>query len=580
MVAEAAKENNQDPAAQVEKYRTEYRSLVEQNKSLTDEDKKVCLAWLETDPGSRDLKALKDRIDHFKQGGTGGALNEAVVEKTVQYRQIMDKLKQEGAIRGETIKDRIAWFEKLSFKEKAEILNTLDHKRDDAFDPKRKATHDAFKKLVSYFGNVPAYREFLGKEQKDREKMLAEFTEKKKAVSSGVLPSIVRGKLRIECGKVDVDACKKMMSEAQQKHAELKARYLKLPPLVQEEHKKELKEKQLPEREAFIGKLEQEIATLTSQYRGKIRSMQQPNAHGLTLFSNVPENVPGSSASTYMNHFEQKLTLKGMRDFVDHDDLDNPRRGELVTTMGTEILPRMKPTEQNKAIADFNRADLDGSQGKEGREQMVPKLRAITGAASSTESKGWIQKAIGRLLRSSKHSEIDKKFQTWSVVNEVAERRKRFKLVKHEREDLTQKAAEHGQDETLRRTFAFEAATRLETLRKEDGGVKVKLDPLETHQDARESWRRVLKQDVDDPNAKLAGDVELRTKSGDLVVDERQYQKGELQRELEEVKKDLMPVLEAEAVTEGVAFDAQTAQQVLEDEDWQTHGKEEIRKGA
>ncbi len=132
----------------------------------------------------------------------------------------------------------------------------------------------------------------------------------------------------------------------------------------------------------------------------------------------------------------------------------------------------------------------------------------------------------------------------------------------------------------LKRTSALDSAVHSEHLREHEGGLKIKMDTMETYGAERSEVKRVLKRDVDNQNAQLAGDLTLRTRTGEEVRDAREYQRGELQRELTRVREAISPLLIQEASAEGIGATEKDIKEELQKTDWKALAKEVIRKAA
>lgn len=576
----AAKENYEQPTGDsaVSQLRDEYRQIVDkkaQEKSLLPKDREACLKWLEQDSESRDPQALKMRIDHLKSSG----VDQKIKDQRDQYLKELEPRAKSGLIREETMQERLDWFlNKLSFQEREEILKTKDGKKDDLFNKDRVEVFNQFKDLYKYFSYLPLHKKFAGLELDDRKKMVAELKAKKGLLTGGVLPTIVREKLKAECADSDLDTCKKLVAEAQMKHNAQKERFRKLPRPVQKEYMEKFKDLLLPARQSLLADIEQKIGRYSEQYRAQIKEKQRPDSDGLTLFSNVPEDVPASSSKRYMDWFSRELNIKEMGDAVSNSDLNNPERKQRCEEMKA-ILKTLPPKDKSSAISEFNKADLERRREIIARYPNVEK--GASSAPASAEKKGFIQRMIRRIAGSSNHADIEQKIEAFGIGNEIAERRKRYQISHGDRENLNAKAAERGQTETVKRTQKLENAIHSEHLKeKETGGVKIRMDTLETYQGERHALRRALKVDLDNPNAQLAGDIHLKTRTGDVINDAREYQRGELKRQLTTVEQSMENAVAAEAALQGETIDKKAIQEELKKTDWKNLAKETIRRAA
>ena len=581
--ATTAKENNEaeKKTGDVEALRAKCKVLIdkkgEDNQISSEEDVAENRAWLESNPASRDPKELRAFIANYEKAV---ALDKDLLhqwEEKLNRMAKSDDPKKPPLLAAKSISDYVAWFRKQKTGKKMEYL-----KKSDLDDSNREKTVSEFMAAIETAGKVPGISagklqmRFANADLQNREKIVAELKKKSWLIASGVLPTIVRAELWRRCIDASEEKCAQLVAEAQHTHNIQKARFVDLSPVIQEEVREEFKKMLLPAREAFLIKLEKELQEYEGRYSGKMHQKQQPDKTGLNLFSNRPESESDSSAAKYMDWFKNKLTRKGMRDAINHDDLDRDERSEKRDEMA-KILTS-KPQERRAAlISKFNAAELSGrsililEQQKEARTGSGP---------GEGEKKGVLRTLLRRLLLSSQHEEVGKTMETFSVVNEITERRKRFKLAHHVRDKTASKAHEEGLAETLDETKKLEQNTTLDPLREKDGGIRVKLDTLESHKDARTQWKQVLKPNLGDPNVKLSADMTLRTRTGEEVIDERQYQQGELRGELDRVKDAITPLLQQEARAHGLGATEKETQEVLDGADWKHLGDEVIRKAA
>lgn len=566
----ASRENyEQKPETNAINLREEYRKIVEQRaqeKSLLPKDKDACLKWLEQDSEGRDPQALKMRIDHLKSS----SMEQKIKEQRDLYLKELEPRAKSGIIREETMQERLDWFlNELSFLEREEILKTKDSKKDDLFSEERVKVFNDFKKVFKYFAYLPLYKKFVGLELTDRKNLVAQLQVKEALLKSVVLPTIVREELKQKCVEASVDTCKKLVEEVEGKHTQLKDRFHRLPGPVQKEYLKKFKEALLPKRQSLLVEIEGKIRSYREKYSRKIKEKQTPGADGLTLFSKVSENVPGSSAYRYMHEwFLSKLTLKKMAEAIDVDpDLDNPERAKLCNDMG-KILKTLPPKDKAGAIEKFNRAN------RAGRRSLIAQH---SGAHPETagifqKAKEWLTGTIKNIMFSSKHTKVEETREAYAIGEVVAEQRRRYQIANHDHADAKP-------SEMVKKTEEFEKAVHSEYLHGPDGKVEINLTRLKTYKTDRKGVLRALKPTVYDPNAQLADTFRLRRRSQELVRgDVTEGYRDELEWARGELRESVGNVLETEALGQGLSIDKKEMQEVLEQTDWKTLGKEVIRK--
>lgn len=461
------------------------------------------------------------------------------------------------------------WFRDQPASKKSEFL-----KKCDLDDPARVKTKAEFDELNKKFPDVRLRAKFLESDLEGRQRIVSDLKEKKKIIEGIViLPSIVRSALFHSCANVDVATCKKTAAETQKKHAELKKRFISLPPLVQEENRENFKEMLLDEREKWLAGIEIKIRQLTASFKDKIRQKQQPDATGLNLFSNISEKTPGSSSNTYTDWFQNKLTINGMKASLQHSDLDDPKRETRRKEM-SEILPMLGASDRERAKQEFNSSDL------EKREQITAKYRNSKNSTDG-EKRGFFQGILHRVLRSESSKTLKQKIETYSIVREITKRRRRFRLLHHATSNNTMgKAAADESTHVLKSSAEFEKATELGKMRKDNGKVQVKLETLELNQDARTQWRRFLKPDIDNKEAQLAADISLKTRAGNEVNDEEIYRRTELAAELAQVKSTAMPLINEAVRNSGIVMSSPQLKQELDSADWEANAKSVLKKAA
>ena len=222
-----------------EKLREEYKQKVS-NSELPPKDKEVCLKWLQNDPESQKTDALQMRLKHFD-----GAVKSVKNQEAGFKKQIKEEIQKE-LFSDASEKEYMKWFTTdLSFAERAKYLQ---EKNSALHDPARKKTFEEFEALFRDFTSIPhsassaLQKRFLTADLQKRQKIVVEMKQKKTLIEESMLPSVIREALKSECINGDAKACKEKIGSAQKKHKELKGRFLKLPPLVQEEYREMFKE--------------------------------------------------------------------------------------------------------------------------------------------------------------------------------------------------------------------------------------------------------------------------------------------------------------------------------------------------
>lgn len=512
-----------------EHLQTQYRELVGRSFILSEKDKAAMLDFLQTEEG-KNPDALKTRIEHFPQA-------EKSVEKLNQeYNEQLKKEKETGRIAEKSIEAYEKWFKGLSIKEKTEFVKS---KSTDLHNPKRQKLLDAFN----------------GKAQLD-----------------GVfIPAAVRNEFRDKFFSGDLEEREALLKQIAAKHKSLKERFLKLPKEVQQRFRNQFKELGLADREKLLKTIAEKKGngepSPEKREAEKVESQRLERDFGAKMKKMVAENlISPLSVSAYQKWFSG-LRLDEKRQALQHCDLDNPERKRV-----RDEFYKFPPETQKKYDLRFRNADLN-------KRKLI--LDSIKQSEKPSEQKSsWIRNFLRRFTLSSGRSDIKEKIETFAITNEIAERRHRFRLTHHTREESTQKAEKSGLDKTAKDSRRLAQATELSALQKAKGGIKVKLDTFEHHAEARHKWKRMLKPNIDDKNAKLSADITLRTKAGDEVIDERAFQRGELQRELDAVKKTITPMLHSEAASLGIKIDNKQIQEELQKAQWEKYGKEVIKKAA
>lgn len=511
-----------------EQLQAQYRSLVERSTVLNEKDKKAMLGFSKTDDG-KNPDTLKKMIEHFPEA------EKSADKINKEYRLQLVQETLAGRFAKKSMDAYEKWFQSLSFKEKTEFIRK---KSTSLHDPERQKLLDAFN----------------GK---------AEF--------NGVfIPAAVRNEFRREFFDSDLEQRKTLMKRISTQHKKLKERFLALPKEVQAKYREQFKGLRLSDREKLLKSItdaRKGKKTPETQAQEKVETQRLENEFESKMVNYVRENLLSPlSIPSYRNWFKG-LTLEQRHQALKKSDLDNPER----KTVRDEFY-KLPPETQTKNALRFKNADL------EKRKYILAALKQETGKEPGRF--GWIKNFLRRLTLSSGHTDIREKIETYAITNEIAERRHRFRLSRHTRKENAQKADREGMAETAKESRKFAQETELSSLQEKKGGIKVKTDILESHEEARHKWRRVLKPKIDDPNAKLSADITLRTKSGDEVIDEQAYQRGELERELDSVRSNVIPIIAAEARARGQSVDTKKITEEVKNADWEEYGKESIRKAA
>lgn len=553
------------------------REYAECASKLPEKDKKACLEWLHGNPESSDPKKLATNLEYLKKSANDQ-------EKHIDaYQKALSERVKKGVVRKETERERLEWFKNLSFVDKAKIVTSRDAKLDDLFDPEREKNLKEFKDLWEHFGNfLPLHKKFMGQEFDDRKKTVAELREKCAVLDSKILPTIVKDELRREGAKIGAAEFKSQIARAEKTHAAQKERFGKLPAAVQEEIKKEFKDELLPGREKMLAEVEAKIADYKNRYAAGISKMTQPNSRGLTFFS-------PKSAAKYNDWFAKDLSLTEMKNIAQHDpDLANPKRAAFVEKMGWH-LEDMPKSGRKAALTEFNNADL------EGRETIIAKYegtgltgKTAHGDAAEPKKQNLISKLIHKLTFSSGHGNIKKTAETFAIASEMALRRKRYQITQNTKDEkLAQPTESHEQQteqknlhQTAERTEKIQESMKSERLHDTEGHAKLKLNVLETETGDRERLKRALKSDVDNTNAKLGGDLKLVRKTGEVVTDAREYERGEVRNELGRVLEAVTPELEKELASEGKTMEEKDIKEAAKKADWDKMAKEIIRRSV
>ncbi|MBI4995014.1 hypothetical protein HZC21_05245 [Candidatus Peregrinibacteria bacterium] len=525
MPLESEKQSDEDQ--NLEELRTQYRNLVEKSAILNEKDKKAMMDFLNSEEG-KNPDTLKKMIEHFSEA------EKSADKINKEYNAQIQKEIAEGRFAKKSAEAYEKWFKDLSFKEKAEAIKA---KSTDLHDPKRQKLLDAFNGKTEFFGVF--------------------------------IPAKVRNEFREKFFNSDLEEREALLKQIAAQHKKLKENFLALPKEVQERYREKFKELGLADREKLLKSISAKKNEPSPEkvQAGKIESQRLEREFDAKINRMVQENLFSPLSVTVYQKWFKGLGLDDRRRALKHSDLDNPERVRV-----RDEFYRLPPETQKKYDLRFRNANLD---------KRKTLLNTVKQEESQPEQKtSWIRNFLRRLLLSSGRSDIKEKVETYAITNEIAERRHRFRLNSHTREESAQKAQAKGLAETAEQSRKLSEATELSTLQEAEGGIKVKLDTFEHHAEARHKWKRMLKPKIDDPNAKLSADITLRTKSGDEVIDERAYQRGELQRELDAVKKTVKPIITAEAAIHGIHIDDKQIQEELKKTKWDKYGKEVIKKAA
>ncbi|MEK9132679.1 MAG: hypothetical protein AAB606_03175 [Patescibacteria group bacterium] len=513
----------EDQADKPEALRKTYLDLVK-NSKLNAAEKEACNKWLNEEQESHEPAKLKERISFLPRA------EESSQKLVSQYeKKIEDAVKKE-LFSTDTSKKTayVDWFKKLSFADKMKHLEKSDLDK-----PERKAVLEAFKKL----------------------------------------PAAVRDEHRDEFFKGGLEERQKLVAEAAEKHETLKAAFLKLPKEVQEQNKTKFKESKLADREKLLRKLGVENASNLNKKGGVQEDVENKRLGGdfdAKMARMVRDNLFSPLSVPKYQQWFAGLTLDAKKQALQKSDLDNPKRVQV----RDQFLAL--PQEVSKMHdLKFRNADL------EKRTEILASAKLEKPTQVDAKKQSWFKGFLKRVLSSSSREGVSNKMESFSIASEVAERRRRFRISQStsgEKRDET--AAKEGLGETLQQSRRVETAAKSEQMYDKDGKLRLKLDVLETKQEDRHQLRLALKPDVQKQDAMLAGNISLQTKTGDRVTDEREYQQGELKRELAEVEAALTPIIGEAANTDGVSLTQQQIQQLLEKEDWRAHAKENIQRAV
>ncbi len=515
-----------------EELQSQYRNLVERSSVLSEKDKGVMLDFLNSNEG-KNPDTLKTMIEHFPEA------EKSADKINKEYNSQIQKEIAEGRFAKKSAEAYEKWFKDLSFKEKAEVIKA---KSTALHDPKRQKLLDAFNGKVE---------------------------------SGGVfIPSAVRNEFREKFFNGDLEERTVLLNQIAAQHGKLKERFTALPKEVQEKYREKFKGLGLADREKLLGLIASKKGEKSTEQKGgeKIESERLDNDFCAETKKMVADNTLAPKSKAQHDDWFKSLPLAQKRLMATRSEIHSKMKERVKTRDDFYEAIKKSPDMRVKYELKFRNADLD-------------ERKKILGAMQQNESQtpqktSWLKNFIRRLTLSSGNRDIKEKIETYAITNEIAERRHRFRLTHHTREESAQKAEDRGMDETAKDSRKLAQATELESLKEAEGGMKIKLDTLEHHAEARHKWKRMLKPNIDDKDAKLSADITLRTKAGDEVIDERAFQRGELQRELDSVKKAAAPIIDLEARHAGINVTQKQIEEELEKADWERHGKETIKKAA
>jgi hypothetical protein len=520
-------DNNQKKIADTEAALQKYKDAIAKSR-IPDADKKQCLAMLDTKPASQhDPKLLEANLKYLPEA------ERKAEEQRKTYEQALDKAISEGLFSKDpqVKKEYLKWLNSRPFDEREKIINQPLYKLDDR------------KKAAGEWERIP---------EAERKIHQAEWD-----------------KLGVEERLIKVTALKR-------RHETLKAEFLKLPAELQKKYKEQFKNKKLDDREALLSAIAKEVKptkTSNKEIAEVKESTKLDKDFEVKTEKMVRDNLLAPDSKLKHDNWFKSLPLVRKRYMINNSDLDTRMKERKDTLKAFNKTP---PEVRAKHDLRFRNADLDR------RQAMLLELSGEDDQSkeSSKKKEGFIRGMLKKLIFSRSHEDITKKVETFAVTDEIAERRKRFRLSHNTREESAAKADKKGLDTTAEESQKLAGATKREDMHEADGGIKVKLDVLESHADARHEWKRTLKPHMGDVNAKLASNITLRTKAGDEVIDERAYQRGELAREVSSIQDSMNPIIEEAARAAGLNIDETEISDVLKKEDWKEHGKEVIKRSA
>lgn len=515
-----------------EELQSQYRNLVEKSSVLNEKEKQVMLDSLQTAEG-KNPDTIKMMLGHFPEA------EKSADKINKEYNTQIAKEIAEGRFAKKSAEAYEKWFKELSFKEKAEVIKA---KSTDLHDPKRQKLLDAFNGKTE-FGSV-------------------------------FIPAAVRDEFREKFFNGDLEEREALLKLIAAQHKKLKERFTALPKEVQEKYREKFKGLGLADREKLLRSIAEKKGEKSTEQKGaeKIESERLYNDFCAETKKMVEDNTLAPKSKIQYDEWFKALPLAQKRSMATRSEIHSKMKERIKTRDDFYTAIKKSPDMRAKYELKFRNADLD-------------ERKKILGTIQQNESQtpqktSWLKNFIRRLTFSSGHGDIKEKIETFAITNEIAERRHRFRLAHHTREESAQKAEDRGMDETAKDSRKLAQATELSSLKDAEGGMKVKLDTLEHHAEARHKWKRMLKPNIDDKDAKLSADITLRTKAGDEVIDERAFQRGELQRELDSVKKAVAPVIDLEAHHAGINVTQKQIEEELKKADWERHGKETIKKAA
>lgn len=518
-----------------EKLQAQYRNLVEKSSILNEKDQKAMLDFLQTAEG-KNPDTLKMMLEHFPEA-------EKSAEKiNKEYKTQIEKEIAEGRFAKKSAEDYTKWFKELSFKEKTDAIK---NKSTDLHDPKRQKLLDAFNGKTEFGG--------------------------------AFIPAAVRNEFRDQFFNGDIEEREALLKQIAAQHKKLKERFLALPKEAQAKYHEKFKELGLAEREKLLKKIAAEKGKKTPEQIGseKLELQRMDNDFCTETKKMAEDNLLAPKSKLEYDQWFKALPLEQKRSMATRSELHTKMRERVNTRNSFYKLIKDSPVARTRYELKFRNADLDERKEILDKITHPEKEQAQTGGV-----KNWLTGVLKRIFGSRSHSDITKKMETFAVTNELAERRRRFRLTHHTREENAQKADEKGMEQTSEQSQKIQGAAGIREMQDEKGGMKVKLDVLESHTDERYKLKRALKPQIDDPNAKLSANITLRKRDGEEVIDERAYQRGEIAHELGSIQQSLKPIIEQTARAQGITLDEKQIDEELKNANWKEHGKDVIRKAA
>lgn len=573
---ETAANNDLDLAKQsgdVKKLKDHYKNLVE-NSKLNYEDKKACIEGLDSDERNNTIEGVTNLLKWLPESEKASEKNDTDFEKKLK------KLSSPGAdgitvIAPKSEKAYMDWFKSLSFADRVKYKE-----KSDLDDPRRK-------ELCKVFGGKAPVK--IGIDRVE----LAQDGER--------LPRVVREELLDKFNNADLQEREKLLCDAIKKHTELKAIFLALPTKLQEKYKNEFKISNFEEREKLLQKIKRETETnpqkketakeISKKESAESKSLERSFESKMAgkvrenLFS--PGSINGEKGKQGYSQWFAGLSLAEKREKLQKSDLDDPER-VLVRDAFYSLAAAKNPEKDPRYNMEFRNADLD--KRKEILNKLAPNWKELATDGKwhaqkqmdSPQKKGLLQRIIKRIVGSTQNSKVEESMESFAIGSEIARRRARYQIAHNDRSNTTEHAQKKGLKKAVERTQELqETATKSEYLsEKTDNNLRLKMDTLESRKDDRRNLKKILKPELDNKDIQLAGGINLRTRSGDLIKDAREYQKTELHKEQLRVQEAIAPILSLEARRAGLTLDKKETDEALSQAQWDEMGKDIIRKSA